>query len=171
MPAPSTSPLCLVSPQAVPSQEVQKGLAAGLCSGVSHGSQAPGSPDSNLSWLKAGEVSMSEDIGCADGIQAGMEGGLGGGGLGDTPVPSSMPGSPPQMRRWADTRAWRCLCSALSSKHSTWALPWMKVSGGRAGTGTCLLLAHTPLPVGITPQAPASPMFPGTPLGDPSPGQ
>lgn len=67
-----------------------------------------------------------------------------GGGLGDAPVPPSMPGSPPQMRRWEDTRAWRCSCSALSLKHSTWALPWMRVSIDGAGTGMCLLLASLP---------------------------
>lgn len=37
----------------------------------------PGSPDFDLTWLKAGEVSMLKAIRCADGIQAGMEGGLG----------------------------------------------------------------------------------------------
>lgn len=104
---------------------------------------------------------MSEDIRCA-----GVEGGPGDGGLGDAPVPSSMPGSPPQMRRWADTKAWRCSCSVPSSERSMWALPWTRVSGSMAGTGMCLLLACTPLPVGINPQAPAPGMASRDPPGD-----
>lgn len=56
-----------------------------------------------------------------------------------------------QTRRWADTRAWRCSCSARSSERSTWALPWTRVSGGRVGPPRGSFLTWHPLRVGITP--------------------